>query len=182
MNVPQIVNTLSAPMLDALLRINSRAFTAHEVGANGSALKAMEERGLVIADRLGLPPIYALSDIGKAALAYLTADARPVDAEQPVARIQRVVAGHFRIPVTEMISERRARRVSRPRQVAMYFTHELTPLSLPNIGRRFGGRDHTTVMHAIAKVQAVMSEDNDFKDEVRTIRRALVSTETLQAA
>src|SRR6185437_16380712 len=64
-----------------------------------------------------------------------------------IAEIQYAVAERFGVPMMEMVSDRRARRVARPRQVAMYLSRELTPMSLPGIGKHFGGRDHTTIMH-----------------------------------
>lgn len=76
-----------------------------------------------------------------------------------VAEIQRAVAEHFGMRLAEMTSHRRARAVARPRQVAMYLARELTPLSLPQIGRHFGGRDHTTVMHAVAVIAKVAAVD-----------------------
>ena len=67
--------------------------------------------------------------------------------------IQTQVADHYRIRKAEMTSARRAREVARPRQVAMYLSKQLTPRSLPDIGRRFGGRDHTTVIHAVQQIE-----------------------------
>ena len=67
--------------------------------------------------------------------------------------IQTQVAEHYRIRKAEMTSARRAREVARPRQVAMYLSKQLTPKSLPDIGRRFGGRDHTTVIHAVKQIE-----------------------------
>lgn len=76
-----------------------------------------------------------------------------------VADIQAAVAKHYRIPLIEMTSQRRARDVARPRQVAMYLTKQMTPFSLPNIGRRFGGRDHTTVIHAVKQIERLSLSD-----------------------
>lgn len=70
-----------------------------------------------------------------------------------VASIQRAVAKTYGIPLLEMFSARRGWEVSHPRQVAMYLSKQLTPLSFPNIGKHFGDRDHTTVMHAVAAVE-----------------------------
>jgi len=72
-----------------------------------------------------------------------------------------------------MHSARRARTVARPRQVAMYLSKQLTPRSLPEIGRKFGGRDHTTVMHAVKKVEELCSEDRSFAEDVELLRRML---------
>ena len=72
-----------------------------------------------------------------------------------------------------MHSARRARSVARPRQVAMYLAKQLTSRSLPEIGRKFGGRDHTTVMHAVKKVDELRDLDNTFAEDVELLRRML---------
>ena len=74
--------------------------------------------------------------------------------------IQTQVAEHYRIRKAEMTSARRAREVARPRQVAMYLSKQLTPKSLPDIGRRFGGRDHTTVIHAVKQIERLRASDS----------------------
>src|SRR3546814_1572648 len=78
---------------------------------------------------------------------------RANDRKITIDEIQRRVAEHFRIKPADMVSARRAREVARPRQVAMYLAKRLTPRSLPEIGRRFGGRDHTQVMHAVKRIE-----------------------------
>jgi chromosomal replication initiator protein len=72
-----------------------------------------------------------------------------------------------------MSSARRARNVARPRQVAMYLAKQLTSRSLPEIGRRFGNRDHTTVMHAVSRVAELMQADGSFAEDVELLRRML---------
>ena len=72
-----------------------------------------------------------------------------------------------------MHSARRARNVARPRQVAMYLAKQLTSRSLPEIGRKFGGRDHTTVMHAVRKIEEIIGEDPSFAQDVEILRRTL---------
>jgi len=99
---------------------------------------------------------------------------RANDRRVTIDEIQRKVAEHFTLKMSDLLSERRARAVARPRQVAMYLCKKLTPRSLPEIGRKFGGRDHTTVMHAVKKIDELMNEDASFKDEVELVRRALV--------
>lgn len=80
--------------------------------------------------------------------------------------IQRMVAEHYNVRMTDMHSARRARNVARPRQVAMYLAKQLTSRSLPEIGRKFGGRDHTTVMHVVRKVEKSVGEDPAFSSEM----------------
>jgi len=75
--------------------------------------------------------------------------------------------------LADMQSKRRSRVIARPRQVAMYLAKQLTPRSLPEIGRRFGGRDHTTVMHAVKKVDELLAEDDGLVRDVETLRRRL---------
>jgi chromosomal replication initiator protein len=74
-----------------------------------------------------------------------------------------------------MTSARRARAVARPRQVAMYLAKQLTSRSLPEIGRKFGNRDHTTVMHAVARVAELMEQDSEFQERVELLRGMLES-------
>ncbi len=87
--------------------------------------------------------------------------------------IQRKVAGHYNVRLADLLSPSRARNLARPRQVAMYLTKQLTTRSLPDIGRRFGGRDHTTVLHAVKRIDALMQEDESFAQDVLSLRRAL---------
>ncbi len=87
--------------------------------------------------------------------------------------IQRRVCDHYRIKQTEMSSARRAREVARPRQVAMYLAKQLTPRSLPEIGRRFGGRDHTTVIHAVKQIEKLRAQDAELDADVRLLTRQL---------
>ena len=87
--------------------------------------------------------------------------------------IQKRVSEHFRIRHAEMVSARRAREVARPRQIAMYLAKQLTPRSLPEIGRRFGGRDHTTVIHAVRQIERLRGEDSEIDNDVRTLIRML---------
>ena len=87
--------------------------------------------------------------------------------------IQKRVSDHFKIRNAEMVSARRAREVARPRQIAMYLAKQLTPRSLPEIGRRFGGRDHTTVIHAVRQIEKLRAMDSEIDNDVRTLMRVL---------
>ena len=98
---------------------------------------------------------------------------RAHDRKITIDEIQRKVAEHYNLRLSDMHSARRARNVARPRQVAMYLAKILTSRSLPEIGRKFGGRDHTTVMHAIRKVEQLMDEDAQIAQDVEVVRRAL---------
>ena len=79
-----------------------------------------------------------------------------------ITEIQAAVVERFGIRQIDMVSPRRLRAVARPRQIAMYLARELTPRSLPEIGQMFGGRDHTTVMHACRKVEMLTAVDREF--------------------
>lgn len=90
-----------------------------------------------------------------------------------VAEIKAAVAQHFGLGAIEMVSRRRARRYARPRQIAMALARDLTPLSYPEIGREFGGRDHTTVMHAIRVIENLCKNDPQFNAAVAALRSSL---------
>ncbi len=90
--------------------------------------------------------------------------------------IQRKTAEYYKLEVKDFYSAQRSRRVARPRQVAMYLSRKLTTRSLPEIGRRFGGRDHTTVLHACRRIEALIEEDKTFKVQVEFLQ-ALLSRE-----
>ena len=100
---------------------------------------------------------------------------RAHDRRVTIEEIQKRVAEHFNIRIADMHSARRSRAVARPRQVAMYLSKQLTARSLPEIGRKFGGRDHTTVMHAIRKVDELSQADVSFAEDVELLRRMLES-------
>jgi chromosomal replication initiator protein len=87
--------------------------------------------------------------------------------------IQRAVCEYYRIDRSEMSSKRRARAVVRPRQVAMYLAKVMTPRSYPEIGRKFGGRDHSTVIHAVRLVEVLRGQDSEMDNDVRTLLRQL---------
>lgn len=97
-----------------------------------------------------------------------TKGARPT-----VERIQRAICKHYKISLDELHSKGRARAIARPRQIAMYLCKNLTTRSLPDIGRRFGGRDHTTVIHAIKRIGSLCEADADFKSEVEALKKEL---------
>jgi chromosomal replication initiator protein len=97
------------------------------------------------------------------------------DRRVTIEEIQKRVAEHFSMRMSDMTSARRARAVARPRQVAMYLAKQLTQRSLPEIGRRFGNRDHTTVMHAVSRVTELIGRDAGFAEDVELLRRMLES-------
>ncbi|WP_090732889.1 chromosomal replication initiator protein DnaA [Paracoccus homiensis] len=87
--------------------------------------------------------------------------------------IQRKVAEHYNIRLADMMGPKRARNVARPRQIAMYLSKQLTSRSLPEIGRRFGGRDHTTIMHGVRKIEELSTEDTSLAEDIAMLKRLL---------
>lgn len=96
---------------------------------------------------------------------------RANDRRVTVDEIQRQVADYFNIKLADLLSARRARQVARPRQVAMYLCKHLTSKSLPSIGRKFGGRDHTTVMHAVKRIDELRQTDSVLDEDIRHLER-----------
>jgi len=90
-----------------------------------------------------------------------------------VDEIQKTVADHFNLKQADLLSERRTRSVARPRQMAMYLCKQHTTRSYPDIGRRFGGRDHTTVLHGVRKIEELMAQDDQIARDVEALTRKL---------
>ena len=91
-----------------------------------------------------------------------------------VDKIQNVVTNYFNIPLSEMLSQRRSRPLARPRQIAMYLAKKLTTRSLPEIGRRFANRDHTTVIHAVKTITRLSEQDDEMKKNINQIKSLLL--------
>jgi chromosomal replication initiator protein len=97
------------------------------------------------------------------------------DKQVGIDNIQRVVCEYYKIKMNDMISKRRSRSVARPRQVAMALAKELTNHSLPEIGEAFGGRDHTTVLHACRKIKELQEETADIREDMKNLLRSLTT-------
>ncbi|WP_304176076.1 chromosomal replication initiator protein DnaA [Phenylobacterium aquaticum] len=95
------------------------------------------------------------------------------DRRVTVDQIQKAVAEHYQLKQADLISERRARAVARPRQAAMWLAKQITTRSLPDIGRRFGGRDHTTVLHAVRRIEALKADDPALQRDLDVLLRKL---------
>jgi chromosomal replication initiator protein len=144
-------------------------FLAHKITTNVRELEGALNRLIAHANLFGRPVTLeatqeVLHDVLKAHDRRVTID-----------EIQRRVAEHFNIRLSDMVSPRRARAVARPRQVAMWLAKQLTSRSLPEIGRKFGNRDHTTVIHAVNRVAELMERDAAFAEDVELMRRMLES-------
>ena len=142
-------------------------FLAHKITANVRELEGALNRVVAHAQLVGREiSLEATQDVLHDLL-------RANDRRITIDEIQKSVAAHFNVRVSDMHSARRARSVARPRQVAMYLAKQLTTRSLPEIGRKFGGRDHTTVMHAVRKVEELREHDSGFAEDVELLRRML---------
>ncbi len=144
-------------------------FLAHRITSNVRELEGALNRLLAYQSLVGRP--ITLETAQDVLQDLLRANDRRITIEE----IQKKVAAHFNIKLIEMTSQRRAREVARPRQIAMYLAKQLTSRSLPEIGRKFGGRDHTTVLHAVRKVEELRSLDSAFADDIDLLRRLLES-------
>ena len=153
---------LGAQMPDKVLE-----FLAHKITSNVRELEGALNRIVAQSTLVGRP--VTLETTQDVLRDLLRANDRRVTIEE----IQKRVAEHFNIRLADMHSARRARAVARPRQVAMYLAKQLTARSLPEIGRKFGGRDHTTVMHAVRKVEELRATDNSFNEDVELLKRML---------
>lgn len=142
-------------------------FLAHKIVANVRELEGSLNRIVAHATLIGRP--ISLEGAQEVLHDILRASDRRVTIEE----IQKKVAEHFAIRLADMHSPRRARAVARPRQVAMYLAKQLTSRSLPEIGRKFGGRDHTTVMHAVRKIEELRGSDIAFSEDIELLRRML---------
>jgi hypothetical protein len=165
-------DSFTPAMFEAMRHVGKGAATASEIGSNSNVLNALCERGMLTVDR-GPPNYYTPTPMGIGAIAVLNAPIVPRSSEGPVAHIQKVVAHYYGIPLREMTSARRSREVARPRQVAMYLARELTPFSLPMIGKLFGGRDHTTVIHAIRTIGELDEEDPRMSADINALMEKL---------
>ena len=142
-------------------------FLAHKITSNVRELEGALKRLVAHSQLIGRP--VSLDSAHDVLHDLLRANNRKVTIEE----IQKKVAEHFSIRLSDMSSPRRARAVARPRQIAMYLSKQLTSRSLPEIGRTFGGRDHTTVMHAVSRIETLMLEDSVIADDLELLKRNL---------
>ncbi|MFZ5709212.1 MAG: chromosomal replication initiator protein DnaA [Pseudomonadota bacterium] len=142
-------------------------FLAHRITTNVRVLEGALTRLFAFASLVGRE---ITLDLTQDCLAdILRASERKVTIEE----IQRKVAEHYNVRFSDMIGPKRIRTIARPRQVAMYLAKQMTTRSLPEIGRRFGGRDHTTIMHGIRKVEELRAQDSQLAEDLDLLRRLL---------
>ena len=142
-------------------------FLAHRISSNVRVLEGAIMRLFAFSSLVGREVTLeaaqdCLSDVLKAS-----------DRKITIEEIQSKVAQHYNIRLSDMMGPKRMRSFARPRQVAMYLSKKLTPRSLPEIGRRFGGRDHTTVMHGVRRIEELMAQDSQLAEDLEILRRAL---------
>ena len=142
-------------------------FLARRITSNVRELEGALNRVMAYATLVGRP---ITMDMTRDVLQDLI---RANDRKLTIDEIQRAVADYFNLRLSEMLSERRARNIARPRQIAMYLSKQLTSRSLPEIGRRFGGRDHTTVMHAVRKIEDLRKDDSQLDEDITRLSRLL---------
>jgi len=142
-------------------------FLAHRISTNVRVLEGALTRLFAFASLVGHEITLELTQDCLADI--LRASERKVSVEE----IQRQVADHYNIRLSEMIGPKRLRAFARPRQVAMYLCKQMTSRSLPEIGRRFGGRDHTTVMHGVKRIEELQVQDAQIAEDLEILRRTL---------
>lgn len=154
-------------MLKREIPQNILEFLAHKITSNVRELEGSLNRIIAHFELTGCPiTIEGAQDLLQDLL-------RANDRRVSVDDIQRKVAEHYNIRLSDMHSPRRARMVARPRQIAMYLSKILTEHSLPEIGRKFGGRDHTTIMHGVRRIEELSAADSSIREDVELLRRAL---------
>ena len=142
-------------------------FLAHRITSNVRVLEGALTRLFAFASLVGRE---ITLDLAQDCLADIL---RASDRKLTIEEIQRKVAEHYNIRLSDMIGPKRLRNIARPRQVAMYLAKQLTSRSLPEIGRRFGGRDHTTIMHGVKKIEELKATDSQLSDDLQLLKRLL---------
>ena len=160
----------AAKALHAGFEISSQVlgFVAHSIRSNGRDLEGAVNRLLAHSTLTGQPLTVEAAEIAIRDL-IRTHEPKRVKIED----IQKLVANHYSVSRADILSSRRTAVVVKPRQVAMFLAKTLTMRSLPEIGRRFGGRDHTTVLHAVRKIEALSANDMTLREEIELLKRML---------
>lgn len=142
-------------------------FLAYRITTNVRVLEGALTRLFAFASLVGRE--ITLDVVQECLVDILRASDRKVSIEE----IQRRVAEHYNVRLSDLIGPKRVRTIARPRQIAMYLAKQMTTRSLPEIGRRFGGRDHTTIMHGIRKIEELKGADLQMAEDVDLLRRLL---------
>jgi len=144
------------------------ALVARTITSNGRDLEGAVNRLLAHSTLNGAPVCLSSAEHAIRDLAH-TQEPKRVKIDE----IQKLVANHYNVTRADILSARRTANVVLPRQIAMYLSKILTPRSLPEIGRRFGGRDHTTVIHAVKKIELLVAKDRNVAEEIELLKRML---------
>ena len=152
-----------------IINDNMLEFLAQKIDSNIRVLEGALNRVIAYSSFVGRPLTIdmaqeVLKDLIRASQRRITID-----------DIQRKVADYYNLRLSDLLSARRSRQIARPRQVAMYLSKILTTRSLPEIGRKFGGRDHTTVIHAVKRIEGLRDSDSAIQEEVDLLTRSLES-------
>ena len=142
-------------------------FLAHRITSNVRVLEGALQRLFAFASLMGREIDL---DMTQECLADIL---RASDRKVSVEEIQRKVAEHYNIRLSDLVGPKRVRTLARPRQIAMYLAKQMTSRSLPEIGRRFGGRDHTTIMHGVRKIEEMLGSDDQIARDVEALTRKL---------
>ncbi len=142
-------------------------FLAHRITTNVRVLEGALTRLFAFASLVGRE---ITLDLAQECLSDIL---RASDRKVSIEEIQRSVAEHYNVRLSDLIGPKRVRTIARPRQIAMYLAKQMTTRSLPEIGRRFGGRDHTTIMHGIRKVEELKGADHQMAEDIDLLRRLL---------
>jgi chromosomal replication initiator protein len=154
---------------ELIIKDNMLEFLAQRIDSNIRVLEGALNRVIAYSSFVGRPLTIdmaqeVLKDLIRASQRRVTID-----------DIQRKVADYYNLRLSDLLSARRSRTIARPRQVAMYLSKILTTRSLPEIGRKFGGRDHTTVIHAVKRIEGLKDSDSAIQEEVDLLTRSLES-------
>jgi chromosomal replication initiator protein len=145
------------------------AYVAGAIISNGRDLEGAVNRLIAHAQLGAAPMTLAAAEVAVRDLV------RPREPKRvKIEDIQKLVASHYSVSRADLLSSRRTAAVVMPRQIAMYLAKALTLRSLPEIGRRFGGRDHTTVLHAVRKIDGLCGKDTALREEVDLLKRMLL--------
>ena len=152
---------------DLLIEPGVLEFLAHRINTNVRVLEGALTRLFAFASLVGKP---ISQDLTQDCLSDML---RSYERKLSVEEIKRKVADHYNIRLSDLVGPKRTRCFARPRQMAMYLCKTLTSRSLPEIGRSFGGRDHTTVMHGVKKIDELRQKDAQIADDLELLRRSL---------
>jgi chromosomal replication initiator protein len=163
------LNALGAVHPSFQISADVATYVAHAIATNGRDLDGAANRLLAHSTLSGTALTVETAEIAIRDLVRLR-EPRRVRIED----IQKLVAARYNVSRADILSERRTAAVVKPRQIAMYLSKSLTLRSLPEIGRRFGGRDHTTVLHAVRKIERAIGDDRTLSEEVELLKRMLM--------